>query len=317
MGVTILTSFITTFMGSALNLSIPSIDAEFGAGSQTVNWVVTAYMLTCTGLAIPFGYLADSGNRSCILKIGIAIFTAASVFAVIFDRIGMLILFRGLQGVGAAMIFSSNIPILVDSFTEAQRGKVLGYAACANYLGLSLGPVLGGILNTNLGWRAIFVSTAVVSGICFTGACLAIRTQTPAAQHAAKRPTLQHYLKLCKQNPSFVRSNIAALINYGANFSVTYLLALYLQLVQGYSAQHAGLFLIAQTAVMAVLSPFTGKLSDQWSPQGLSAIGMGICAGGLTIFLFCRNPLPCGSCLADWSSAVSDLLSSQHRIPMR
>ena len=186
MGVTILTSFITTFMGSALNLSIPSIDAEFGAGSQTVNWVVTAYMLTCTGLAIPFGYLADSGNRSCILKIGIAIFTAASVFAVIFDRIGMLILFRGLQGVGAAMIFSSNIPILVDSFTEAQRGKVLGYAACANYLGLSLGPVLGGILNTNLGWRAIFVSTAVVSGICFTGACLAIRTQTPAAQHAAK-----------------------------------------------------------------------------------------------------------------------------------
>lgn len=59
-----MTSFITTFMGSALNLSIPSIDAEFGAGSQTVNWVVTAYMLTCTGLAIPFGYLADSGNRS-------------------------------------------------------------------------------------------------------------------------------------------------------------------------------------------------------------------------------------------------------------
>ena len=70
MGVALLTSFITTFMGSALNLSIPSIDAEFEAGSRTVNWVITAYMLSCTGLAIPFGYFADRGRQKQILKAG-------------------------------------------------------------------------------------------------------------------------------------------------------------------------------------------------------------------------------------------------------
>ena len=112
MGVALLTSFITTFMGSALNLSIPSIDAEFEAGSRTVNWVITAYMLSCTGLAIPFGYFADRGRQKQILRLGIAIFTIASILAVFFSRIGLLILFRGLQGAGAAMIFSSNIPIL-------------------------------------------------------------------------------------------------------------------------------------------------------------------------------------------------------------
>lgn len=142
MGVTILTSFITTFMGSALNLSIPSIDAEFGAGSQTVNWVVTAYMLTCTGLAIPFGYLADSGNRSCILKIGIAIFTVASVFAVIFDRIGMLILFRGLQGVGAAMIFSSNIPFGRQLYRGA-AGQGTRIRSLCQLFRLIAGPCIG------------------------------------------------------------------------------------------------------------------------------------------------------------------------------
>ena len=172
MGVALLTSFITTFMGSALNLSIPSIDAEFEAGSRTVNWVITAYMLSCTGLAIPFGYFADRGRQKQILRLGIAIFTIASILAVFFSRIGLLILFRGLQGAGAAMIFSSNIPILIAAFDEDQRGRVLGYAACANYLGLSAGPVLGGVLNTNFGWRSIFIVTAVISGIALAGAWL-------------------------------------------------------------------------------------------------------------------------------------------------
>ena len=281
MGVAILTSFITTFMGSALNLSIPSIDAEFAVGSRTVNWVVTAYMLTCTGLAIPFGYFADSGNRNRMLRIGIAIFTAASVFAVVFDRIGMLILFRGLQGVGAAMIFSTNIPILLDVFDADSRGKILGYAACANYLGLSLGPVLGGLLNTQFGWRSIFVSTAVISGLSFAGACLS----TGKTKSAERRP-LRHYLELFRHDPAFVCSNLAAWINYGANFSVTYLLALYLQVVQGYSSQHAGLILIAQTAVMAVLSPISGRLSDKLSAHKLSAVGIGICAAALGMLAF-------------------------------
>ena len=64
MGVALLTSFITTFMGSALNLSIPSIDAEFEAGSRTVNWVITAYMLSCTGLALSLIHISEPTRRS-------------------------------------------------------------------------------------------------------------------------------------------------------------------------------------------------------------------------------------------------------------
>lgn len=290
-GTAVLTSFITTFMGSALNLSIPSIDAEFQVGSRTVNWVITAYMLTCTGLAIPFGYFADSGNRNRMVKAGIAIFTAASVLAVFFASVRMLILFRSLQGIGAAMIFSSNLPLLIDAFPEERRGQVLGYAACANFLGLSAGPVLGGILNTNFGWRSIFLSTAGVSAASFVCACLAIRKNRQAGAAAAetgrtRRRTIRHYRSLFQKNPAFVFSNLAALISYGANFSITYLIALYLQVVQGDSAQHAGLILIAQTAAMAILSPLSGKLSDRFAPQTIAAAGTGICACALGIFLF-------------------------------
>lgn len=299
MGVALLTSFITTFMGSALNLSIPSIDAEFEAGSRTVNWVITAYMLSCTGLAIPFGYFADRGRQKEILRLGIAIFTIASILAVFFSRIGLLILFRGLQGAGAAMIFSSNIPILIAAFDEDQRGRVLGYAACANYLGLSAGPVLGGVLNTNFGWRSIFIVTAVISGIALAGAWLfavkkeerapepAARNGSQVCRHArSKSKSLRHYLALLRENPTFVCSNLAAWINYGANFSVTYLLSLYLQSARDCSARQAGFLLAAQTVVMAVFSPLSGRLSDKLSAHKLSAIGMGICAVSLGMLSF-------------------------------
>lgn len=292
-GTVVLTSFITTFMGSALNLSIPSIDTEFQAGSRTVNWVITAYMLTCTGLAIPFGYFADGQKRNRVLKIGTAIFMAASVLAVFFASIGMLILFRSLQGIGAAMIFSSSLPILIDAFPEERRGQVLGYAACANYLGLSAGPVLGGILNTNFGWRSIFLCTAGISAVSLVCACacLTVHKHDPAEAGSAEtgsagRELRALYQRLLRKNPTFVCSNLAALISYGANFSITYLIALYLQVVQGYSAQHAGLILIAQTAAMAILSPFSGKLSDRFAPQTIAAAGTGICACALGIFLF-------------------------------
>ena len=77
--VVICTSFITTFMGSALTLSIPSIENQFNISASAVSWVVTVYMLTCAALAIPFGLLADRSDRKKILSIGIFVFFASSI----------------------------------------------------------------------------------------------------------------------------------------------------------------------------------------------------------------------------------------------
>ena len=87
-------------------------------------------------------------------------------------------------------------------------------------------------------------------------------------------------------------SNLAAFLNYGATSALGYLMSLYLQLIRGFDSQAAGLILISQPLIMALLSPYTGRLSDRISPHKLASFGMGFCALGLFIFIFIAADSP-------------------------
>ena len=331
--VSVITSFITTFMGSALNLSVPALEKEFHVSAGTVSWVITIYMLTCASFAVPFGRLGDRVERRRILYMGILIFSISSAAAVFSAGIGFFLAARIMQGIGASMIFSTNIAILVGAFDEDMRGKVLGYSTCATYVGLSAGPVAGGILNYNFGRRSVFIATAIVSAVAFCVAFFRLpyskKTEferKPAdlagnilfvisvillmygisslrqgrvslfilgsgiasfivfiyRESKARNPLVD--LKIFRDNPSFLLLNLAAMINYGANFVMSYMLSVYLQIIKGMTSQLAGVILVTNTAVMAVLSPYMGKLSDRLSPSKLSALGMSLCAASLFIF---------------------------------
>ena len=338
--VCVITSFITTFMGSALNLSIPSLEEEFKVGAQTVGWVVTIYMLTCSALAVPFGRLADRVERRSVLRTGILIFSISSLTAVLSKKMWMLLAFRLMQGIGASMIFSTNIAILVGAFDEEHRGRVLGYSTCATYAGLSAGPVLGGVLNQNFGWRAIFIATAIVSAAAFYGAffklpkgekksgilslsskahldyagnilfvvsivltmyglsslnslagaplilCLGILFFIFFIRTEMKTENPVIDVNLFRKNLPFTLSNLAAMVNYGSNFALSYLMSIYLQVVKGMSSQWAGVILITNTVIMTVLSPFVGRISDRHSPFKMSAAGMALCAAALRLLSF-------------------------------
>ena len=93
-------------------------------------------------------------------------------------------------------------------------------------------------------------------------------------------------LNLIRRNMVFAFSNIAALINYSATFAVAFLLSLYLQYTQGMSAQTAGIILIAQPIVMAIVSPLAGRLSDKIQPRIIASLGMALTAAGLLYFSF-------------------------------
>jgi predicted MFS family arabinose efflux permease len=93
-------------------------------------------------------------------------------------------------------------------------------------------------------------------------------------------------------NPTYTASNITALLNYGATFAIGYLMSIYLQVVMGYSSQSAGMILIIQPIIMAIGSPYMGRLSDRVSPYRLASIGMGICALGLAFFVFISETTP-------------------------
>ena len=165
--VVILTAFITTFTGSALNLSIPSISQEFSASAIIINWIINGYILAVAAFSVPFGRLADLTGRKRILVIGLLIFSLCSGGAVFSWSIQALLITRMLQGIGASMIFSTNMAVLISAFPPEKRGKVIGFSIASTYIGLSAGPVIGGMLNHYLGWRSIFIMTCIISIVSF------------------------------------------------------------------------------------------------------------------------------------------------------
>ena len=154
--IAILSSFLTPFLGSSLNVALPSIGKEFGLSAISLSWVATAYLLSTGMLLIPMGKLADIYGRKRIFRIGIitvAVTCSLSVFA---PNGVTLIMLRFLQGVESAMIFSTGTAILISVYPPELRGKILGINVASVYTGLSIGPVFGGFLTHQFGWRSIY-----------------------------------------------------------------------------------------------------------------------------------------------------------------
>ena len=151
-----LASFFTPFMASAINIALPSIGLEFGADAILLSWIPTAYLLAAAVFAVPFGRIADIHGMKKIFIYGIIIFTVATFLSGAAPSIISLIVFRVLQGIGSAMIFVTGLAIITSVYPPKERGKAIGINVASVYIGLSMGPVLGGILTQYLGWRSIF-----------------------------------------------------------------------------------------------------------------------------------------------------------------
>jgi EmrB/QacA subfamily drug resistance transporter len=152
-----LSSFLTPFMGSSMNIALPSIGNELAMDAVLLSWVATSYLLAAAMFLVPFGKIADIQGRKKIFAYGILVYTLASLLCALSTSSILLIGCRILQGIGSAMIFSTGVAILTSVFPIGERGRVLGINVAATYTGLSVGPVLGGFLTQYFGWRSIFL----------------------------------------------------------------------------------------------------------------------------------------------------------------
>ena len=150
-----LSAFLTPFMGSSINIALPSIGKEFSMSAVLLSWVATSYLLTAALFLLPFGRAADIYGRKKIFTLGILLYSISSLMCGFSSGAVSLILCRILQGVGSSMIFATGVAIVTSVFPVGERGKALGINAAAVYLGLSLGPFLGGLLTQHLCWRSI------------------------------------------------------------------------------------------------------------------------------------------------------------------
>ncbi|MDD5190603.1 MAG: MFS transporter [Dehalococcoidales bacterium] len=163
--ITILASFLIPFMTSSISIALPAIGDEFNLNVIALSWVTSAYILGSAALLVPFGRLADMYGRRKVFLAGNIVFTIGAFLSVVVKTGGLLLLSRVIQGIGGAAIFATAIAILTSAYPAKDRGRVLGINTAAVYIGLSMGPVLGGFMTRYLGWRSIFIGCTAVSAL--------------------------------------------------------------------------------------------------------------------------------------------------------
>lgn len=149
-------TFMTALDTSVVNTILPLISDAYKSSVADVEWVVTIYLLLLSGLLLTFGRLGDLRGHKVFYLSGFGIFIFSSLMCGIAVDVRWLIAFRAIQAIGAAMLSANSPAILTKSFPSAERGRALGLQATMTYLGLTVGPSLGGWVASHWGWPLVF-----------------------------------------------------------------------------------------------------------------------------------------------------------------
>lgn len=327
-------TFMSALDGSVVNTILPVVGDTFGADVATIEWVITIYLLVVSGLLLSFGRLGDIRGHKVVYVSGFAVFIVSSALCGLAPSAWALVGFRALQALGAAMLFANSPAILTKHFPATQRGQALGLQATMTYLGLTVGPSLGGWLTDHFTWRAVFFINVPVGLLALALSTHFIPRDVPTHQperfdlpgaalfmsglialllglnqgHAWgwRSPAILGLLAIAvlllglflfveKRIPHpmldlslfrhriFTASTASAVMNYICIYAILFLLPFYLLQGRNLSPSQAGLLLTAQPLVMAIVSPFSGTLSDRIGSRLLTTLAMVILAGGLLL----------------------------------
>lgn len=175
-------TFMSALDGSIVNTALPVIRRSTETPVSTAEWVVLIYLLTVSSSLLVFGRLGDIYGQRGIYITGLVGFVGGSVLCGLSRSIGLLIGFRGLQALGAAMLFALAPAVLTSAFPSRERGRALGMQATMTYLGLSTGPALGGFITHYFGWPWIFFVNLPIGTVVTLVALNALRRETARAR---------------------------------------------------------------------------------------------------------------------------------------
>ena len=156
LGNVMLGTFMAVLDSTIVNVSLPKIMSSFGVGLSTIQWVITAYMLSMAAMLPTSGWLADKFGYKRVYFWGLFLFTFGSLLCGMSGDETTLIMARVLQGLGAGMIQPLGMSIITREFPPHQRGIALGFWSIAAAASVSFGPMIGGYLVDNFSWQLIF-----------------------------------------------------------------------------------------------------------------------------------------------------------------
>lgn len=308
-----LSSFVMPYLGNAINVAALAMSLSLGVPVASVGFLQLLLTLATASAVVPLGRLADVSGRPKVYRAGLALMALASALALLPLSYFAMALILAVLGIGAAAVYGSNYAILVSAYPPGERGRAIGINTLAVYIGLTSGPVIGGIL-ASANWRYIFLISLLFSasslvmaldvggdraarepfdavgavlfsiGMLFSMlgtavspfiGLLGLALLATFGAYEATRPIPLIDPRLFKRL-RFTAAVLASLLNYMATFAVTFMLGLYLEKLRGLPSSYAGILLLPQPAMMAALSPLSGWLSDLVEPGVISSAGMAL-----------------------------------------
>jgi len=188
-------TFVEALDIAIVNLSIPSIQGQFGIGTETVQWLQTLYVLFFGGFLIIGGKLSDQLGRRKIFLLGSLIFMLTSLGAGLSSGFEMLAVFRALQGLGAAFIMPSAMSIVTNTFTgDQERNRAVGIFSSFAAIGSGSGLSLGGIISTYLSWHWVFLINVPILAVTLILAYYYLPKDTAVSEKSKKTDVLSGIL---------------------------------------------------------------------------------------------------------------------------
>jgi EmrB/QacA subfamily drug resistance transporter len=175
-------ALMTSLDSSIVNAVLPVITHALGSDVAATQWIVTIYLLVLSGLMLTFGRLGDLYGHKRVYLWGFGVFVVGSAVCGVAPSLLALISARAFQGIGAAMLTATSPAILTSSFPARQRGRALGLFTTATYLGLAIGPSLGGWLADQVSWRAVFYINLPIGVLAFALSARAIPLVKPSSR---------------------------------------------------------------------------------------------------------------------------------------
>ena len=267
-------SMLLASMGTSIaNIALPAIALDMSQPVAAVQWVVTAYLLSLTVMAIAVGHLGDRFGLRPMLLFGLLLFSAASLACGFAPNLGLLVAARVVQGIGASFLMTITIALVRETVGAKRAGTAMGLLGTMSAIGTAAGPSLGGVLISLAGWRSVFVVLAPLALLAFVLATGFLRSgRNPAS--------------LAKLDFAFLRHGgllprLAANLCVAAVMMATLVIGpFFLGITLGLGPAAVGFVMSVGPIISMVSGVPSGRLVDHWSARQVSTLGLAAMVAG-------------------------------------
>ena len=278
--------FLLVGLDGSLNIAFPAMAAAFRIGSTTLRWAIICYVGTYAVTAFIAGVLADRLGPGRVVRAGLVLSLVCFAAYALVRSFEMLLMLRVLQGVSGGLIYGASPALVTLSLPPSRHGWGLGWASMGLGLGLSVSPLIGGVLVGAFGWQSVFLYRVPVAAAIIV---LAAWTAAPrAGGHGAWRMVVPSDIL---RWPVLHAGLLAFLANY-AQFAVWLLVPFYLIGERGLSAAAGGLLFMLTPLATTIVAPVVGRAADLWGPRGPMVAGLAAEAAGLLLVARCGGSTP-------------------------